>query len=69
MLMAPTCPTTEAALQAGRLPARVRQHGRFAKICAFLFSDGLSQAGRYGAFSVAVFTNPMHRHETQYGCR
>ena len=32
ILMATTCPTTEAALQAGLLPAQERREGRFAKV-------------------------------------
>ena len=42
--MAPTRPTTEAALQAGRLPAQERREGRFAKVSGRLkkvSSDGL----------------------------
>ena len=33
--MAATCPTTEAALQAGLLPAQERRKGCFAKALAF----------------------------------
>ena len=32
--MVPTCPTTEAALQTGLLPAQERREGRFAKASA-----------------------------------
>ena len=46
ILMATTCPTTEAALQAGLLPAQERRKGRFAKVSGRLkalknVSDGL----------------------------
>ena len=34
--MAATCPTTEAALQTGLLPAQERRKGCFAKASAFL---------------------------------
>ena len=34
--MATTCPTTEAALQTGLLPAQERRKGCFAKASAFL---------------------------------
>ena len=42
--MAAICPTTEAALQAGLLPAQERREGRFAKVSGRLkkvSSDGL----------------------------
>ena len=38
ILMATTCPTTEAALQAGLLPAQERRKGSFAKIWAYGFN-------------------------------
>ncbi len=34
--MATTCPTTEAALQAGLLPAQERRKGHFAKVAGRL---------------------------------
>ena len=44
--MAAICPTTEAALQAGLLPAQERRKGHFAKVSGRLkfLSDGLFHA-------------------------
>ena len=54
--MTTTCSTTEAALQAGLLPAQERRKGSFAKIlgCLFVYYFlGLEQTGRLKTFQTA----------------
>ena len=48
--MVPTCPTTEAALQAGLLPTQEQRKGRFAKASACGLVGFSTQATRCATF-------------------
>ena len=59
--MATTCPTTEAALQAGLLPAQERREGHFAKVSGRLknfFQTALCLCGTHREF---ISKNPAAR--------
>ena len=71
--MTTTCPTTEAALQAGLLPAQERREGRFAKVSACLvLGVGKFYAPRQvsHAYGYAALTVPtgLRQHRTHAYC-